>query len=302
MEDPGLRNASMPAVTRTESGALLLPRPERRRFSLREVPRPPGEEAAAATPSPGPPVPGPSQLEQLGRMTASVAHDFNNILSVIMVCASEIAADAVDPQQLERATEITEAAERGAQLSRRLLSDERISEPEAEEIAIDVAIVDALPLLRRTLSATAEITLSSDGHLPRVRLAPGELERMLVNLAANSRDAMTADGRVAIRTALVPIPPGDPCLGPGLCVRISFSDNGAGMTLDVARQAIRPHFTTKRASGGSGLGLATVHSLIRARGGDLRINTAPGSGATISLYLPAVNEAGEALALDPPRA
>jgi signal transduction histidine kinase len=219
-----------------------------------------------------------------------------------MVCASEIAAEATDPNQLERAREISEAAERGAQLSRRLLSDERTAEPDPEEIAVDAAIVDSQPLLRRTLGATTEITLSSDGHLPRVRLATGELERMLVNLAANSRDAMPSGGRVAIRTALVPIPANDPCLGAGLCVRISFSDNGAGMTVDVARQAIRAHFTTKRASGGSGLGLATVHALIRSRGGDLRINTAPGAGTTISLYLPAVSDEGETLALDPPSA
>jgi two-component system cell cycle sensor histidine kinase/response regulator CckA len=234
-------------------------------------------------------------------MTASVAHDFNNILSVIMVCASEIAADAT-AEQLARANEITEAAERGAQLSRRLLADDRIPEPELEEIAVDTALVDALPLLRRTLGPRTEITLTSDGGLPRVRLASGELERMLVNLAANSRDAMPSSGRVAIRTALVPIPAEDPCLGAGLCARVSFSDNGTGMTPDVARQAIRAHFTTKRESGGSGLGLAIAHSLIRSRGGDLRINTAPGQGATISLYLPAITEDGEPLAIEPPRA
>lgn len=258
----------------------------------------PGATPVAPSPAPASPTP----LEQLGRMTASVAHDFNNILSVIMVCASEIAADATDEDQLDRAGEIREAAERGAELSRRLLANDRIPEPPVAELEIDAAIAGALPLLRRTLGEGTEVTLSSDGHLPRIRLAPGELERMLVNLAANSRDAMPQGGSVAIRTALVPIPAGDPCLGAGLCVRVSFSDTGTGMTPDVARQAMRPHFTTKRASGGSGLGLATVHSLIRSRGGDLRINTAPGAGATISLYLPAVTEVGEPLALDPPPA
>jgi signal transduction histidine kinase len=233
-------------------------------------------------------------------MTAGVAHDFNNILSVIMVCASEIAADAADEAQLERAAEIREAAARGAELSRRLLADERISEPGAERIAVDAAIAAALPLLRRTLGDRIEIVLSADARLPGTRLAPGELERMLVNLAANSRDAMPAGGTVAIRTALVPIPSGDPHLGAGLCVRVSFSDNGAGMTPEVAERAIRTHFTTKAEAGGSGLGLATVHALIRSRGGDLRINTAPDAGATISLYLPAVDDDGEPLALEPP--
>ena len=234
-------------------------------------------------------------------MTAGVAHDFNNILSVIMVCASEIAAGATDDAQRERAGEIREAAERGAELSRRLLSDERRPDPEAKVVANDDAIVDALPLLRRTLGAATEITFSTEGHLPRVGLAPGELDRMLVNLAANSRDAMPDGGSVAIRSSLVSIPAGDPFLGAGLCVRVSFTDTGLGMTPSVARDAIRAHFTTKHERGGSGLGLATVHSLIRSRGGDVRINSAPGAGATISLYLPAVTESGEPMTLAAPR-
>jgi signal transduction histidine kinase len=234
-------------------------------------------------------------------MTAGVAHDFNNILSVIMVCASEIAAEATDPDQLERAAEIREAAERGADLSRRLLANDRIVEAPGEPVAIESAIAEALPLLRRTLGPDIEIALSAEAHLPRAVLGAGELERMLVNLAANSRDAMPNGGAVAIRTALVPIPPNDPCLGAGLCVRISFSDSGTGMSPDVAHKAIRPHFTTKPAGSGSGLGLPTVHELIRSRGGDLRLNTAPGAGTTISLYLPAIGADGESLSLDAPQ-
>jgi signal transduction histidine kinase len=234
-------------------------------------------------------------------MTAGVAHDFNNILSVIMVCASELAAETNDPAQLARVDEIREAAERGAELSRRLLADERKPVVSTELIEVDGAIAETMPLLRRTLGEDVAVTLGAETHLPRVRLPRGELARMLVNLAANSRDAMpAAGGAVAIRTAQVHIPSGDPCLGAGLHVRISFSDNGSGMSPEVAQQAIKPHFTTKRPGGGSGLGLATVHSLTRAHGGDLRINTAPGAGTTVSIYLPGVDEAGDPLALDPP--
>lgn len=233
-------------------------------------------------------------------MSAGVAHDFNNILSVIMVCAGEIADGARGAEQAERAGEIRAAAERGAELSRMLLAQDHLTEPPARPVELDVAIVDALPLLRRTLGEGTEITLTSDGYLPHVLLAPGELERMLVNLAANSRDAMPRGGSVAIRTALVSIPAEHPCLGTGWAVRINFADTGEGMTPEVARQAVRPGFTTKPARTGSGLGLATVHGLIRSRGGDLRVDTAVGSGATITLYLPAVRASGDPLALAPP--
>ncbi len=232
-------------------------------------------------------------------MTAGVAHDFNNILAVIMVCASEISADAEDAAQRERADEIREAAERGAELSRRLLASDRAPAPSPEPVDADEAIAAALPLVRRTLGPGVETTLSAGGHLPRVRVAPGELERILVNLAANSRDATAGRGAVAIRTSEVAVPAGDPYLGAGMHVRIGFSDDGCGMSPEVARQAVEPRFTTKGREG-SGLGLATVHSLLRSRGGDLRINTMAGAGTTMSLYLPAIDAEGEALALDPP--
>ncbi len=321
--------ATLPEIKRTPSGALLLPRPERQRFAAHpqrvDAPAAPapatpaptaygalGTRAPVAVPDPPPPPPPeanppaagaphappfqPSRLERLGLMTAGVAHDFNNVLSVIMVCAGEIADATDDAEQRERAREISDAAERGAELSRRLLTSERIPEPESEPIAIDTAIVDALPIVKRTLGDDVEISLSSQGHLPHVRLAPGELQRMLVNLAANSRDAMPNGGSIAIRTGQVTIPPGDPVLGAGWYVRISFSDSGVGMSPDVARRAVQPYFTTKR-GGGSGLGLATVQGLVRSRGGELRLSSAPGSGATVSLDLPAVTAAGESLSL-----
>ncbi len=228
-------------------------------------------------------------------MTAGVAHDFNNVLSVIMVCADEIAA-AGDAEQRERAGEIAEAAERGAELSRVLLSDDRLPEAAAEPLAIDTTIVDALPLIKRTLGARIEVALSSAGHLPHVLLAPGELQRMLVNLAANSRDAMPDGGAVTIRTAQVTIAPGDPVLGTGWYLRISFSDDGAGISPTLLDRAAQPYFTTKPGSG-SGLGLATVRGLARSRGGEMRLSSSPGAGTTVTLDLPAVTAAGEPLSL-----
>ena len=256
----------------------------------------------SAAGEPVPPAAAPSELERLGLMTASVAHDFNNLLSVILVCAGEIADAAADDEQRARAEEIREAAERGAGLSRRLLDQDVPDSLALAPLTVDVALVDAMPLLRRTLGPAIGVSIASDGGTPRVRLAPGELERMLLNLAANSRDAMDGPGAVSIRTALVPIPPGDPILPVGWCARISFSDDGTGMSPEVARQAALAYFSTKEEGQGTGLGLATVQAIARSRGGDMRLSTTPGVGTTVSIYLPAVRETGDSLALSPPAA
>ncbi len=246
------------------------------------------------------PTPTRSELEELGRQTASVAHDFNNLLSVIMVCADEIASGPADGTHRDRAGEIREAAERGAELSRRLLAGEGRRERPADEpapVAVDLAIVDALKLIKRALGPDIQLSLASDDHLLPVRLATGEIERILLNLAANSRDAMSAGGSVAIRTGVVSIPPGDPYLGTGWHVRIGFADDGAGMSPEIAQQAIDPYFSTKQQGDGTGLGLASVHRLVRDAGGDLRINSRPGAGTAISIYLPALDSSGCPLAL-----
>jgi signal transduction histidine kinase len=241
-----------------------------------------------------------AELEDLGRRTASAAHDFNNLLSVIMVCAGEIVHGPDDGSFRERAAEIREAAERGAELSRRLLAGNgRVGRPEDDPgpQATGTAIIGAMKLLERTAGPGIQVGLVSDGHLPRVRLAPGELERILLNLAANSRDAMPHGGSIQVRTAVVSIPPGDPYLGTGWHLRIAFADDGAGMTPEVAQRAVEPYFSTKGNGEGTGLGLASVLALVRGAGGDLRINSRVGSGTTISVYLAALDGKGEPLAL-----
>lgn len=296
----------MPLVLRTPSGAISLPRPDHPgRFAVRSptaVPAtPPAVPAPVAVAPVAPVAPALSGLEQLGLSCASVAHDFNNLLSVIMVCAGEIAEDDDDAHR-ERALEIRAAAERGAELTRSLLDHEAPPQPQPAPLALDVELIDSLPLIRRTLELSTEVSLSSGGHVPLVRLAPGELQRMLVNLAANSREAMPGGGSVAIRTAVVQVGPGDPVLPTGWCVRISFADSGTGMTPEIAHRAVHPHFSTKADRRGAGLGLAIVLALARSRGGDLRISSLPGSGTSVAIYLPAVRADGQALSLRSPAA
>lgn len=239
-------------------------------------------------------------------MTASVAHDFNNLLSVIMVCAGEIADFTNDGVQRGRAGEISAAAARGAELTRRLLDGERPARGAAELIVVDVAIIDVLPLLRRTLSSSTDLSLDSAGQVPHVLLGRGELERMLLNLVTNARDAIHAAGgeagTVAIRMSTSSVPPGDPILPVGWCVQISVSDNGTGMSKEVAHRALDPYYSTKGKASGTGLGLPTALALARAAGGDLRISSAFAEGTTVSIYLPGVRAGGEPLTLRRPLA
>ncbi|GIK77924.1 MAG: hypothetical protein BroJett022_16140 [Actinomycetes bacterium] len=240
-------------------------------------------------------MPSPAELEDLGRRTAEVAHDFNNLLSVIMVCAGEIAAGG-GGEQRERAEEIRAAAERGAELTRGLVGGGR-TDPAPAPVAVTAAIGDAARLIERMLGPRVELSLECEGALPPVALAAPDLERILLNLAANARDAMPDGGAAAIAASAIAVPPGDPILGTGLHVRIGFADTGSGMSPEVARRAVDPYYSTKGGDSGSGLGLAGSRALVRRAGGDLRINTRIGGGTTVSIHLPALDARGEPLAL-----
>ena len=239
---------------------------------------------------------------------AGVAHDFNNLLSVILVCASEIAATA-EGSQRERAEEIREAARHGAELSRSLLAGGRTpaaAEKSATPARLDVreALAGSRRLIERAVGDGIRLALDAGAGLPPIPIATADLERVLLNLAGNAREAMPSGGAVAIGAELVTIPPGDARLGTGWHVRIAFADNGCGMSADVAERALEPYFSTKdgAGSGGSGLGLASARAIVVAAGGDLRINSRPGAGTTIAVYLPALDGAGNRLALSPPAA
>jgi len=286
-------NATAPAAAR---------RPERRfAGGLPWEPAPRSGAFATAAPVVLPesvkprPAPSPGELEELGRRTAEVAHDFNNLLSVIMVCAGEIAA-GVGGEQRERAEEIRAAAERGAELTRGLVGGGRADSAPAQ-VAVATAVGDAAHLIGRTLGPEVHLSLECEGALPPVALAVADLERILLNLAANARDAMPEGGAAAIAASAIAVPPGDPILGTGLHVRIAFADTGTGMNPEIARRAVEPYYSTKDGESGSGLGLAGSRALARGVGGDLRINTRLGGGTTVSIYLPALDARGEPLAL-----
>lgn len=243
------------------------------------------------------------RLEALGRLSASVAHDFNNLLTAIRGSAEEALAARANPEVVRVELEtVTAAAERGAELNRALLSFAKVSggapgpastpaaapargspkPPDPPTPVVDVREVLATlrPLLRRAAPGArfrAELPTPSSGD-PKgtygVRMLPGQLEQVILNLVMNAQDAAGPGGAVSLVLSRAS---GE--------VRIEVTDDGPGMTPEVLDQAFEPFFTTK-GERGTGLGLATSLGLIRGAGGDLRLDSAPGEGTRATILLP----------------
>ena len=261
----------------------LSPPPDEGEISVRDT------RAAAASPEPA-----------LRQLTAETAHDFNNLLSVILACASELEVGLAEgPTVRERAAEIRAAAERGARLTRELIDAARPQVESPEPTELNRAVSDSIAMIERTAGERIEVRCDLDLGLPRVGVGRERLERILLNLTSNARDAMRGGGTLVVRTALVSIASGDPALGAGWYVCLSVSDDGAGMAADVIEHAVEPYFTTKGGGDGSGIGLPTVAGIARDAGGALRIGSVPGKGTTVSVHLPAIAANGDALALPP---
>lgn len=253
-----------------------------------EPPAPPTHSAAV----------GAGARSGVSRVVAEAAHDFNNILSVILSCADELLAAPLDSEQRQRVLEIRTAGLRGSALNRKLIDASRAGTvvPDPTPTGVGDAIETAAGLLRRTLGPRIRLELELDGDLPLALCAGEELVTSLLNLGANARDAMPGGGTLILRAALTAIGGDDHVLGAGWYVRIDVADDGVGMTPRVLRRARDPYFTTK-AERGTGLGLAAVAGVARSAGGDLRIASAPGTGTTVTILLPAVRPNGDPLAI-----
>jgi signal transduction histidine kinase len=239
------------------------------------------------------------RLQALGQMTGGVAHDFNNLLTIVL-SAAELLADRLgdDPESQELAETIAAAAERGAELTGRLLAfaSRQALEPRAVDLATLVAGME--PLLRRTLSALVTLEIDVEPGLPQARVDPAQFEVALLNLVVNARDAMPEGGGLTIRLAATRLDAAeavqDPEVEDDRFVMVSVGDTGPGMAPEVAARAFEPFFTTKPFGRGSGLGLSLVYGFARQSGGMAGIDTAPGRGTTVRLHLPCAEEARDA--------
>lgn len=241
------------------------------------------------------------KLEAVGQLTGGVAHEFNNLLAVILGNADLLRTRVEDDKGLIQ--KIMRAANRGAELTYQLLAYSR-RQPLRARITDAGSLVDGmLDMLQRTLGATVAIKTVSGRDLWKVETDSGQLEVSLLNLAVNARDAMPKGGSLTIETANVTFDEtnaaGDVEALPGDYVLLGVTDTGEGMTPDVLKHAVDPFFTTKDVGEGTGLGLSMVYGFAKQSGGFVEIDTEVGHGTTVRLYLPRMAEqAGDAASKD----
>jgi PAS domain S-box-containing protein len=230
------------------------------------------------------------RLEAIGQLTGGVAHDFNNLLTVILANVDLLQTrlrDADNAWHLIAAVE--RAALRGAQLTGQLLAFSRRQQLQPVALSVQRSILNLGDLVRRAVGEAVTVEISADPGLWPSRLDPARFESAILNLAVNARDAMPEGGRLVIRSRNVTVTEAEAMrldLAPGDYVRVKVTDTGTGMAPDVQRRAFEPFFTTKDVGKGTGLGLAQIYGFVKQSGGTATINSTPGKGTTVSLYLP----------------
>ncbi len=232
------------------------------------------------------------RLESIGQLAGGVAHDFNNILGVI-INSAEFVRDELEPDSPARADveEIRRTGERAAALTRQLLIFSRREVVKPELLDLGQIVSELENLLRKALGERVELKICIGEDLMAVKADPGQIEQVLVNLAINARDAMQGAGRLVIEVENAELDDEyaymHPETNPGPYVRLKVSDTGSGMDKETVQRAFEPFFTTKGKAEGTGLGLATVYGIITGADGRVDIYSEPEMGTTIKVHLPA---------------
>ena len=240
------------------------------------------------------------KLEAVGTLAGGVAHDFNNILAAITGYAELVRELAVAGDSVEdEIDEVLVAADRGRYLVRQILTYSRKIEVNRGPLDLNRQIRRTERLLQRILPKMIEVELRLDEDLGAVVADAAQIEQILLNLATNAKDAMTDGGVLRISTAHVLFDEEDladkPGLEPGYYARLRVSDNGQGMDEETRQQAFDPFYSTKKGTGGTGLGLATAYGIVRDHGGHIGCASEVGEGTTFEVLLPSLPEA----AVDP---
>ncbi|MGD2216553.1 MAG: PAS domain S-box protein, partial [Gemmatimonadales bacterium] len=229
------------------------------------------------------------KMEAIGRLAGGVAHDFNNVLTVIL-SNSEMLAGELGPEDPRRQElmEIRDAAQRAATLTRQLLAFSRKQVLKPRVLSLNSVVVTLERMLRRLIGEDIDLATVLEPDLWEVEADPGQLEQIVMNLAVNARDAMPEGGELSIETVNAevddsfakkhfPMPP-------GRYVMLAVRDSGAGMDAETQRQIFEPFFTTK--SRGTGLGLSMVYGIVKQSGGFIWADSEPGQGSTFKIYFP----------------
>jgi PAS domain S-box-containing protein len=227
------------------------------------------------------------KMEAVGRLAGGVAHDFNNLLTVISGYAAILREEPTASLPLD---EIEHAAEQAAALTRQLLEFSRRQVLRPQAVDVNEIVTGMQAMLERIIGDDVQVEVHLAEHVAAVEADRAQIERVVLNLAANARDAMPGGGRLTIETGQVVLEDdyvathGD--VTPGPHVLLAISDTGIGMSDEVRRRLFEPFFTTKAGGGGTGLGLATVFGVVKQSGGSIFVYSEEGQGTTFKVYLP----------------
>ena len=233
------------------------------------------------------------KLESLGQLTGGVAHDFNNVLMAVLGNLDLLLKGLADEPAMRRLVDgAIRAAERGANLTKRMLAFARRQELSPEAVDAAQLVGSMGEMLRRSLGPAIEIAMQFEPDLSLIRVDPNQLELAILNLALNARDAMAQGGRLTIAARAHRVEAGNlQGLEPGDYVCLAVTDTGAGMDEVTLKRAAEPFFTTKEVGKGTGLGLSMVYGLAAQSGGIARLSSRLGTGTTVELWLPVADGA-----------
>ena len=242
-------------------------------------------------------------MEAVGQLTGGIAHDFNNILAVIIGSVELLRAYLPkDHEAADTINAILRAALHGRDLTSQLLAFSRRRLLNPQPVDIDALVTSSTRMLGRTLGEMIRVMADLDGRAGMVLVDPAALEAAILNIALNARDAMPQGGTLTIRSTRVDIDQQAATavdVEPGLYVRLSLEDNGAGMTPEVTSRVFEPFFTTKAGTKGTGLGLSMVYGFAKQSGGGVTITSTVGKGTAVTLLLPADRRAPVTIPDDP---
>ena len=233
------------------------------------------------------------KMDAIGRLAGGIAHDFNNLLAVILGHSEILREQGGEQPKLQKSAEaINRAAERAAGLTMQLLALSRKQVVEPKVVDVNAALVEMEKMARRVIREDIKLTMKLDQRVGRIKVDPGQLDQVLMNLVVNARDAMPNGGELVLHTATAEF---DETyvkhhLGtsPGEYVMVAVSDTGTGMDVATLSHIFEPFFTTKEKGKGTGLGLSTVYGIVKQAGGHIVPYSEPGQGTTMKIYFPRV--------------
>ena len=237
-------------------------------------------------------------MEAIGKLTGGVAHDFNNILTVIMGVTDLMRLQqAKSSPLLPQLNQVHEAASRAADLVRQLLAFSRQQVLQPTTLHLNLVVGNFEKMLRRVIGEDIEMVTQFENELALVKADPGQIEQVLMNLAVNARDAMLNGGKLMIETSNFSVDEAyakrHMGIMPGDYVMLAITDTGTGIDPKIQKHIFEPFFTTKAKGEGTGLGLSTVYGIVNQSGGHIWVYSEPGKGTSFKIYLPQIHELAE---------